>query len=268
MRRRCRQKTSPAGGTTTIAERLAGCSGPSPLSQAFASVPADPRLQFDGAIFDACGMLKDGAYKDLRQHFCGELPSDQHPHPYCPGLGADESIPPGLKTWDDDRVGADRNVGAGWIAAHVSCLEGKSRPEERWFNVRTWGSWRLAFLLARLQREVWERRSSPMAALSSTDGGDDDGKIINGVRMSRGAILLAAAETARQIRERNGQGSVDSLYGSLFDVFSEGSAANTVIDGSPPDILASAKRARGQVEKEAASGHQPNKRREAEHGKD
>lgn len=32
--------------------------------------------------------------------------------------------------------------------------------QSRWFNVRTWGSWRLAFLLAKLQRALWERHEA------------------------------------------------------------------------------------------------------------
>merc|ERR1712032_1796476 len=35
----------------------------------------------------------------------------------------------------------------------------KKGMKSKWFNVKTWGSWRMAFVLARLQQEVWARRN-------------------------------------------------------------------------------------------------------------
>jgi hypothetical protein len=118
----------------------------------------DPRLQPPGAVFDEeNGRLKDSAYKDLVEEFARELPSDQHPDPYSPGLAADEFAPEGVRVWDDARGWEKSRQGAGWIAVHVIRTdESQTRPVEKWFNVSTWGSWRLAFLLARLQRRIWE----------------------------------------------------------------------------------------------------------------
>ena len=75
-----------------------------------------------------------------------------------PGVRDGEEVPSGLKTWNDaearksGKSGAMKN-GAGWIAEYKSS---KKQNQSRWFNVRTWGSWRLAFLLAKLQRQLWE----------------------------------------------------------------------------------------------------------------
>jgi hypothetical protein len=56
--------------------------------------------------------------------------------------------------WDDVRAGATTKSGAGWAAVKSSARFGK---KEKWFNIRTCKSWRLAFLFARLQRALWER---------------------------------------------------------------------------------------------------------------
>mmetsp|Transcript_101975 Transcript_101975/g.273777 ORF Transcript_101975/g.273777 Transcript_101975/m.273777 type:complete len:85 (-) Transcript_101975:60-314(-) len=53
----------------------------------------------------------------------------------------------GLRTWSDAK-------GMGWIAQR-GLPSGKT--EARWVSAQTWGSWRLAFLLARLQRDLWVR---------------------------------------------------------------------------------------------------------------
>jgi hypothetical protein len=72
--------------------------------------------------------------------------------------------------WDDVRAGSNAGGkakdGAGWVAVKSST----SRKREKWFNIRTCGSWRLAFLLARLQRALWEREDLPASANSGTGG--------------------------------------------------------------------------------------------------
>merc|ERR1712039_266728 len=60
--------------------------------------------------------------------------------------------------------------GAGWAAVRPKTQhEGKA---EKWFNIRICGSWRLAFLLARLQRAHWDERakwlSKPIVSGSAT----------------------------------------------------------------------------------------------------
>lgn len=84
---------------------------------------------------------------------------------FCfPGVRDGEEVPSGLKTWNDalgksGKSGGMKN-GAGWIAEYKGS---KKQSQTRWFNVRTWGSWRLAFLLAKLQRQLWEAASAAPA---------------------------------------------------------------------------------------------------------
>lgn len=86
-----------------------------------------------------------------------------------PGVRDGEEVPSGLKTWNDalgksGKSGGMKN-GAGWIAEYKGS---KKQSQTRWFNVRTWGSWRLAFLLAKLQRQLWEASgAAPKAAVEA-----------------------------------------------------------------------------------------------------
>jgi len=81
-----------------------------------------------------------------------------------PGPRVNEEIPPGLRSWDDTqstvRVLAPDRWGAGWIAV------GPEGRGDKWFNVKKWGSWRLAFVLARLQSEVWRIKREPKKQLA------------------------------------------------------------------------------------------------------
>jgi len=125
------------------------------------ALPADPedaRLTLDGAVVDAKGKINVGAYEDLQSWYAGEPPPDKHPHPKYPGVQKNEEVLKGMRMWDDLRAGAKDKDGAGWIAARSR----KNEPKiEKWFNIRTTGSWRLAFLLARLQLQLWDRRGGP-----------------------------------------------------------------------------------------------------------
>jgi len=140
-------------------------------------VPEDPRLTVGGAVLGPDGKLDVGAYEDLHTYFAGEPAPPKHPMPEKPGVRVGEDVPKGLRTWDDLRAGAAGKDGAGWIAVRARKNEPK---KEKWFNIRTCGSWRLAFLLARLQRELFERGvgirpgSAEAAAKDgeSTAGGD------------------------------------------------------------------------------------------------
>jgi len=73
-----------------------------------------------------------------------------------------EQQPFGLRVWDDTKriakqpgrgspnaLDPQARWGAGWIAS-------VGPQKSRWFNIRVWGSWRLAFVLARLQMEAWQ----------------------------------------------------------------------------------------------------------------
>lgn len=116
--------------------------------------PDDPRLSVDGAALDADGKINVGAYTDLQAWYAGEPPPSKHPYPDRPGVHVDEEVPRGLRIWDDLWTGGNkRQPGAGWIVSRQRSGEPK---RDKWFNIRTCGSWRLAFILARLQRDVWE----------------------------------------------------------------------------------------------------------------
>merc|ERR1719162_1882719 len=61
-----------------------------------------------------------------------------------------------------------KNDGAGWIAAR-SPGGGDDKKREKWFNIKTCGSWRMAFLMARLQRQHWDSRATWLAAPAGSD---------------------------------------------------------------------------------------------------
>eukprot|EP00928_Gymnodinium_smaydae_P072751 TRINITY_DN56049_c0_g1_i1.p2 TRINITY_DN56049_c0_g1~~TRINITY_DN56049_c0_g1_i1.p2 ORF type:complete len:271 (-),score=66.41 TRINITY_DN56049_c0_g1_i1:39-767(-) len=165
------------------------------LGLPFSTVPDESRLRPSGAILEGSGRLKDSAYKDLIERFASELPKEHHFDRFRPGLAADEVQPEGLKVWDDQHSGRGKE-GAGWIAVAVESPDG-GKLEEKWFNVQTWGSWRLAFILARLQRKVWEYR----AGLTPLDYEAEDKFVeVGGVRMTPAEIRKHAHALARALR--------------------------------------------------------------------
>lgn len=121
--------------------------------------PKDPRLTLEGLKMRPDGRVDVNEYEDLKVHFVGEPSPDRHPDPEHPGVRDGEVVGKGMRIWDDLRaVSTDANAsevkkdGAGWIAT----FNLKNHPKrEKWFNIRTCGSWRLAFLLASLQRRSW-----------------------------------------------------------------------------------------------------------------
>mmetsp|Transcript_54203 Transcript_54203/g.117134 ORF Transcript_54203/g.117134 Transcript_54203/m.117134 type:complete len:325 (-) Transcript_54203:138-1112(-) len=166
----------------------------------FPAIPDDARLRSESAECDETGSLRDTAYQPLIKHFKGEPPQQQHPDPYNPGVAPDEVVPVGVRLWQDENTCSTRG-GAGWIATGFPA-EGQTKGPERWFNVRTWGSFRLAFLLARLQRKVWERRSVPFATLDFDSlGCRKDVTLVDGVAMSRQQAVAAATALASAIRQ-------------------------------------------------------------------
>lgn len=105
----------------------------------------DPRLQLAGAPHDS-GVLDATAYTDLREHFASEAPKERHPDPNNPGVRTAElGDLIDLRKWEDDR-------GAGWKTSFGSGF--------KWFSFKKWKSWRLAFLLARLQRDIFRDQSA------------------------------------------------------------------------------------------------------------
>merc|ERR1712217_703259 len=77
--------------------------------------------------------------------------------------------PEGLRNWDDTRRDGrttrkffdkklkktiEQQWGAGWKAESFEANP-KGAKMSKWFNVKCWGTWRLSFLMARLQRSLW-----------------------------------------------------------------------------------------------------------------
>lgn len=130
-------------------------------------VESDPVFTVHGAICDERGMLSTKFYRTFIQAF-KELEQARGVDvaaPKCevkrpPGIRRGETSVHGLSTWDDTangRKSANGRWGAGWKASHTQ-PELDDAPKSVWFNVRIWGSWRFAFVLARLQRQVWCER--------------------------------------------------------------------------------------------------------------
>jgi len=131
----------------------------------------DPTLQAEGAVTDEKGMLLRGYYRKFREAFkdkersCVELTTGTVNR--RPGMRAGEEWPDGLRIWDDTRKGKlkrkfkvkgkakmqTQEWGAGWIAEHPWAQ--KKGLGSAWMNVKKWSTWRLVFVLARLQRAVW-----------------------------------------------------------------------------------------------------------------
>lgn len=129
----------------------------------------DPVLKPESAVCDEHGSLMRSYYKRFvaafkekeRSHADPAAPTGQGRNRH-PGRREGEALPEGLRVWDDTRgsrggrgSGAD-HWGAGWVAMHPYRTNGKLTA--RWFNVKIWGSWRLAFILSRLQRATWSAR--------------------------------------------------------------------------------------------------------------
>jgi len=117
-------------------------------------------LQPKGAVCDEEGNLVSSYYRALVQPFRDREGAMALVRP---GFRDGESPPEGVKLWDDTRRKSNRYAclqdvpGAGWIA-HCPYKRESARSSSRWFNVKVWGSWRLAFLLACLQRARWEEK--------------------------------------------------------------------------------------------------------------
>lgn len=126
-----------------------------------AADPVDARLKAAGAVCGRDGKVDIEAYEDIMQCWAGEPPPEKHPDPTQPGVRSGEEVPNGLRIWDDVRDGcaAKKTLGgAGWVAEKILPT---GRKMSKSFNIRTCGSWRLAFLLARLQQNVWENQDLP-----------------------------------------------------------------------------------------------------------
>merc|ERR1719215_2519861 len=120
-----------------------------------------------------------------------------------PGVRRGERIPKGLRVWDDIRAGNTDKDGAGWVAVRsASQLEKK---KEKWFNIRSCGSWRMAFLLARLQRLSWDKRAEwlkkpvePIGSGASAAAGAGAGQSRKAATPDKSAPAPAAAASPQQ----------------------------------------------------------------------
>ena len=106
----------------------------------------DPRMTVKGAIVvvDSGGKLDVKAYMSFRHLFADTVPRELVLSK--PGMKEDElEQTANLRWWSDPK-------GAGWIAKGPNM---GTRTRNKWFNAKKCGSWRFAFLLAKLQRDIW-----------------------------------------------------------------------------------------------------------------
>lgn len=146
--------------------------------------PADLRLTVAGAVCDSQGKIDIEAYEDIMKCWEGEPAPQNHPNPHHPGVRPGEQVLKGMRIWDDVRAGCTGKDGAGWIAAKSSKHLGK---KEKWFNIRTCGSWRLAFLLAKLQHQVWEQQNDALVAKAAQAEGKNDTQATPAAKRARSA---------------------------------------------------------------------------------
>jgi len=120
-----------------------------------------PELTVEHAVFDSQGNLSNTHYTRFIEDF-KEIMADDVQLPACTsswGVLPGEEKPSNLRVWHDKK-------GAGW------CVQGLNRS--RWFSKKKWGSWRLAFLLARLQHKVWSKHLSSRDIQEEDDQPDMD----------------------------------------------------------------------------------------------
>ena len=106
----------------------------------------DPRMTVKGAIVvvDSGGKLDVKAYMSFSHLFADTVPRELVLSK--PGMKEDElEQTANLRWWSDPK-------GAGWIAKGPNM---GTRTRNKWFNAKKCGSWRFAFLLAKLQRDIW-----------------------------------------------------------------------------------------------------------------
>lgn len=119
----------------------------------FAADPDDSRLTVEGAALDVDGKVALKQYSDLTQIYLTEPDREGQPDPAKPGVREeelDDVDTTDMHPWSDAK-------GAGWI---VKRNVGGRIQQSRYVSARSLFSWRLAFLLARLQREVWKARDA------------------------------------------------------------------------------------------------------------
>mmetsp|Transcript_77682 Transcript_77682/g.227797 ORF Transcript_77682/g.227797 Transcript_77682/m.227797 type:complete len:264 (-) Transcript_77682:80-871(-) len=193
------------------------------------SDPEDPRLQLSGAVCTEDGKLDVPAYMDLQEAYKGEPAPSEHPDPARPGVRENEVVPKGLRNWDDVAAGCQGKDGAGWIAMYSSKLSGKT---EKWFNIRTCGSWRLAFVLARLQRGLWEQRGAATLSRSGEAAAAEPT-----TPQKRKAATGTGPETARKQRKRPEGAELSGNSASAGVASESGKACDAPVPAAGPSKL-------------------------------
>mmetsp|Transcript_12649 Transcript_12649/g.20962 ORF Transcript_12649/g.20962 Transcript_12649/m.20962 type:complete len:1546 (+) Transcript_12649:83-4720(+) len=144
------------------------------LGRSVFELEADAALQPEGAVCNENGILVRSYYTRFIEAFrekersCVDLTTGTVNR--RPGMRQNEEWPPGFRFWDDTKNNKVRRKvkvkgskvakqvwGAGWIAPYPFPKR-EGHATSQWFNVRRWKTWRLAFLLARLQSAVWHAK--------------------------------------------------------------------------------------------------------------
>lgn len=142
---------SPQGQSSRTGEEPVASPPSSSSFKGFPLAPEDLRLTVDGAILEENGKLTVKQYVEFKSYFENEAPAETHPVETKPGITLEEKDQlSGLRCWSDPK-------GMGWIAM--------GNGLNKWFSANTWGSWRLAFVLAKLQVAVWSKHGGAGGAL-------------------------------------------------------------------------------------------------------
>jgi len=169
----------------------------------FPDDPVDPRFTLDGAALDKDAKIDLSAYTEFMSSFAGEPLPELHPYPDRPGVRAGEEVPRGMRMWDSVRMGRATDS-AGWIAARSRKNEPK---KEKGFNVRVLGSWRLAFLLARLQHNLWEKRGASLKAWVASNREAAEKSKADAIAAAR-LEMKASQNTSKDDTEAVGQSAI------------------------------------------------------------
>merc|ERR1712085_226212 len=154
------------------------------------------------------------------------------------------NTPAGGKSGAKDLAKDEKRAGAGWIAYHPT----RGMHKSRWFNARRWGSWRLAFVLARLQRQAWELQEdwtpekekaqkaagrvvtpSPSGGGVRSANGSTDGKAVNRSKSSKSGVGKGKYVRRKEAEKpkQSSQGDLSSLFAKVAE-----SAVKEGVDGA------------------------------------
>merc|ERR1711976_1082750 len=103
-------------------------------------------------------------------------------------------------------------------------------PAGSWFNISVWETWRLAFVLARLQREVWIAQAEAKGLeLPKTEGTKARGKTMQRRTFRRKAagLKLKGAATTTPLKRRKQKGEHGSEQKMLAICDRPGSASSS-----------------------------------------